>query len=440
MDPYTDPNSLIARVGGQWAGAALQKDFQKEVADLLGRRSRSFPGAQPVSFAAKHIEELKREDYYVCEKTDGIRYLMYLTEDGERDIHYLIDRKNDYYYVPGLHFPHHEDPTFHRYHTNTILDGELVEDKYPDRPSEIKFLVFDCLILDKIMLMQRPLDKRLAYFKSHVLQPYRAMFKQNPEINRPFVVEDKATEFSYALEKMFKDVIPKVKRLHGNDGLIFTCKNTPYKTGTDEHILKWKPPSENTVDFLLHITWAKTDPDPEDPDQSPQDDYYAFPESFGLFIFCGNDGQYAPVGQLYVEPAEWENWKSLNRPLQNSIVECFQEDVVKDLSQRHGSNGYSNGLNNGGISNNGISNTRRWRFHRFRDDKTEANHITTYQSVIESINDHVTEEDLLAHADEIRKAWKLRDSENKKREAAKRAAQAHQGAHPHPGAPWPKHG
>ncbi|EXJ90909.1 mRNA guanylyltransferase [Capronia coronata CBS 617.96] len=426
MDTYTDPNSLIARVGGQWAGAELQRDFQREVAELLGRRNRSFPGAQPVSFAARHIQELKREDYFVCEKTDGIRYLMYLTEDAERDIHYLIDRKNDYYYVPGLHFPHHEDPTFHRYHTNTILDGELVEDKYPDRPSEIKFLVFDCLILDGTMLMQRPLDKRLAYFKSHVLQPYRQMFKQNPEIARPFVVEDKATEFSYALEKMFKDVIPKVKRLHGNDGLIFTCKNSPYKTGTDDHILKWKPPSDNTVDFLLHITWAKAEPEPDDPDQSPQDDYYAFPESFGLFIFCGNDGQYAPVGELHVEPAEWETWKGLNRPLQDCIVECFQEDVGANPPPPQ-SNGFANG-------SHGLDHSRRWRFHRFRDDKTDANHITTFQSVIESISDHVTEEDLLAHADEIRKAWKQRDSETKKREAAKRAQPGQ------PGQPWPKHG
>ncbi|EXJ93044.1 mRNA guanylyltransferase [Capronia epimyces CBS 606.96] len=424
MAPHADPNSLIDRVGGQWAGPELQREFQREVSELLGRKNRSFPGAQPVSFAARHIQELKSQDYFVCEKTDGARYLMYLTEDNQKDIHYLIDRKNDYYYIPGLHFPHHEDSTFQRYHTNTILDGELVEDKYPDRPSEIKFLVFDCLILDKTMLMQRPLDKRLAYFKSHVLQPYREMHKQSPNLPRPFVVEDKATEFSYALEKMFKDVIPKVKRLHGNDGLIFTCKNTPYKTGTDEHILKWKPPSENTVDFLLHIQWATVRPDPDDPDQSPQEDYEAFPDTLGLYINCGNDGDYAPVGVLYLDSREWEEWKSLGRPLQDCIVECFQEDISPSPPHTYPE---SSDLPNGAKNPKQV---RRWRFHRFRDDKFEANHITTYQSVIESISDHVTEEDLLSHADEIRKAWKQRDSETKKRDAAKRALT---------GAAWPKH-
>ena len=60
-----------------------------------------------------------------------------------------------------------------------------------------------------------------------------------------------------------------------------------------------------------------------------------------------------------------------------------------------------------------VGNSRRWRFHRFRDDKMEANHISTFNSVIESIEDHVTEEDLLREADEIRRCWKGRDAARK---------------------------
>ena len=385
-----ETSSLIARIGGQWAGQELQRSFQREVAALLHRgNNTSFPGAQPVSFTGDHLQELKTQDYYVCEKTDGLRYLLYLTNDGENDIHYLIDRKNDYYYVPGLHFPHHEDKTFEKFHIDTILDGELVEDKYPNRPSVIKFLVFDCLNLDGQSLMQRPLDKRLAYFKSHVLGPYKEMFKQHPDRPRPFVLEDKTTEFSYGLEKMFKEIIPKVKQLHGNDGLIFTCRNTPYKTGTDEHILKWKPPSENTVDFLLQIQWSQVDPEPDDPDQSPQPDFHAMPSRFCLFIHQGSN-EYSFVDDMHVELQEWEEFKTFGHPLQNIIVECFKD------------------------------NEQRWRYYRFRHDKDNANHIRVYRAVIKSIQSHVTEDDLLNHAGEIRSAWKARDEERRRQMSVKR--------------------
>ena len=75
----------------------LADQFRREVATLLGRNNLTFPGAQPVSFSNKHLLELQRQDYYVCEKTDGIRCLMYFARgdpDSETpEIHYLIDRR-----------------------------------------------------------------------------------------------------------------------------------------------------------------------------------------------------------------------------------------------------------------------------------------------------------------------------------------------------------
>lgn len=384
-----------------WAGDGLQRQFQNEVADLLKRNKASFPGAQPVSFSARHFDELKREDYYVCEKTDGVRYLLWMTDDSGRPIHYLIDRKNDYYFVEGLFFPHHSDPS--KAHNHTILDGELVEDRFPDGHTVIKFFVFDCLALDNAVLMERPLDKRLAYFQQNVLGPYKKLLKAHPDQSMPFTLGDKNNEFSYGLEKMFKETIPKVKELHGNDGLIFTCRRTAYCPGTDPHILKWKPPAENTVDFLLHITWTRVQPDPSDPDQSPIEDYNAMPEDLGLYVNYGDHGRYERHGSLYLTPDEWEMFKATGRPLQDCIVECFLEQ----LQPPNGVNGHA--------AQNGAA--KRWRFHRFRDDKDEANHISTYESVIDSIEDHVTEDDLLKHAADIRARWKERQA-RREREAA----------------------
>ncbi|KAJ5195259.1 mRNA capping enzyme catalytic domain-containing protein [Penicillium cinerascens] len=365
----------------------LADQFRREVAALLGRNNLNFPGAQPVSFSSKHLTELQKEDYYVCEKTDGIRCLMYFArgdpESENPEIHYLIDRKNEYRFVPGLHFPLPDDDTFQSFHVDTLVDGELVNDTYPDGTQQLKFLVFDCLVLDGQSLMHRTLDKRLAYFKVKVLEPYRAMYRKFPEekAHRPFVVEDKSTQFSYGIEMMFREIIPKVKKIHGNDGLIFTCRSTPYRIGTDEHILKWKPPSENTVDFRMRLEFPVLEPDTDDEAEgisAPYPDYDAIPICH-LFVML-NAGEYRHFGEMHITPAEWESLKALRVPLDDSIVECSKDE------QGH------------------------WRYHRLRDDKMDANHISTVEKVLESIEDRVTEDDLIRIAPAIKNAWKKRQA------------------------------
>lgn len=39
------------------------RSIQMRVSDLLQRRSLNFPGAQPVSFARKHLQELQCTEY-----------------------------------------------------------------------------------------------------------------------------------------------------------------------------------------------------------------------------------------------------------------------------------------------------------------------------------------------------------------------------------------
>lgn len=381
---------------GVKAEPELADTFRREVAQLLGRNNLNFPGAQPVSFSAKHLNELQQEDYYVCEKTDGIRCLMYFARgdpEVKPEIHYLIDRKNEYRFVDGLHFPMPDDDTFQSFHVDTLVDGELVLDTYEDGSQQLKFLVFDCLVLDGSSLMHRTLDKRLAYFKTNILKPYKKMFDTFPEEkqHRPFAVEDKETQFSYGIEMMFRDILPKVKRIHGNDGLIFTCRSTPYRIGTDEHILKWKPPSENTVDFRMRLEFPILEPDTDDEADGisePYPDYDAIPICH-LFVML-NAGEYRHFGELHITPTEWEDLKAMRVPLDDCIVECFKDE------------------------------TSRWRFHRIRDDKMDANHISTVEKVLESIEDRITEDDLIRIAPTIKTAWKKRQATAQSRNGVKR--------------------
>jgi mRNA guanylyltransferase len=47
---------------GVKAQGELLLSMRKEVASLLGRSSINFPGAQPVSFSRKHLDELRCEE------------------------------------------------------------------------------------------------------------------------------------------------------------------------------------------------------------------------------------------------------------------------------------------------------------------------------------------------------------------------------------------
>lgn len=48
----------VPQMPGLKAEEHLARQFRVEVAELLGRNNTNFPGAQPVSFARKHLDEL----------------------------------------------------------------------------------------------------------------------------------------------------------------------------------------------------------------------------------------------------------------------------------------------------------------------------------------------------------------------------------------------
>ena len=375
--------------------------LRHQVAGLLNRSNTNFPGAQPVSFAARHMLELQKQDYFVCEKSDGIRCLMYLTTDpgNMEEATFLIDRKNEYYHVQGLHFPKSaEREKAAAFHTDTIFDGELVNDIINDPISgpktQLMYLVFDCLVLNGDRLMHQTLDKRIAKFRDIVFNPYEMLYNETFKEEKqylPFLVDWKRMERGYGIEHMFKQTLPQLP--HGNDGLIFTCRTSPYQFGTDQHILKWKSAEENSIDFRMTLEFPLVEPDSDDEDQSPYTDYGAIPQ-VKLAIYGGDRGGDIPYGNMFVDVGKWEELKALNEPMNDRIVECS--------------------LIEGNI----------WRFMRFRDDKHEANHISTVESVMESIQDKVSEEDLIKASKAIRDEWKKREKESIEKQKAAMARPA----------------
>lgn len=68
-------------------GARISPRSQQEswlksyVARLCHLDNDRFPGSQPISFSLNHLDELEKKDYWVCEKSDGVRVLFFLQTD-----------------------------------------------------------------------------------------------------------------------------------------------------------------------------------------------------------------------------------------------------------------------------------------------------------------------------------------------------------------------
>jgi len=350
--------------------------LKQHVAKLCQLDHDRFPGSHPVSFSLNHLAELERRDYWVCEKSDGIRVLFFLQTDpqGGSQAVYLIDRHNSYYEVSGFWFPHPDRPRDSL--MDTILDGELVVDVEPTSKREtLRYLVFDCLVFDNENVMSRSLDKRYGRLKERFYRPWCKVREQFPQMSEklPFDIQVKDISFSYGIEDVFRLVIPKLQ--HGNDGLIYTCRETPYVSGTDTNILKWKPPSENSIDFKLVLRFPPSESNPSQPE------FHAKP-FFGLHMYCGDESgqsKYEPYDELHVEDDEWEQMKLSGEQIDDRVVEVHWD------SERD-----------------------RWRMMRFRDDKPHGNFRTVVNNIIQSIADGVEKPMLLARCPVIRSAWKAR--------------------------------
>ncbi|KAL0086043.1 mRNA capping enzyme, catalytic domain-containing protein [Phycomyces blakesleeanus] len=368
-------------------GIPVQDDgwLKEKVAELLKLKVYKFPGAQPVSFYEHQLKELQKEDYYVAEKSDGVRCLALLTvnEAKEPEV-YLFDRKSNFHLVNNLRFPIPQDPSFRKCHKDTIIDGEFVFDKEEDGRIRLRFLLFDCLVVEKQVLTSRDLMKRLGYLQKEIIDPHYTMLRKQPKLGQlqPFSVKFKEQQFTYHLDQVFNEIIPKLK--HGNDGLIFTSVSAPYLYGTSQKMIKWKPANENSIDFKVALQF----PGSSIPGVC---DYKAKPR-IDLLVWKGGS-DYARFDELGITDEEWRELSG-KKPmlLNNRIIECnFDPEIQSKLGLKS-----------------------PWRFMRFRDDKLDGNHQSTVDNVMRSIRDAVSKEQLIDTIPAIRKAWEERREKERK--------------------------
>ncbi|KAF6015539.1 hypothetical protein HII12_000698 [Brettanomyces bruxellensis] len=398
---------------GELVPEQVSNYLKTKVSQILHTRYNQFPGSQPVSMAREHLyKNLMDTDYLACEKSDGLRVLMFvlINQDTGEEGTFLINREDEYYVVPGFHFPR----TAHNFdssHNGTILDGELIYSTNPNTGiREIRYLIFDCLAMDMVSVMHKNLYKRLYHAQHEFHRPYMELRRAFPEAcsHFPFKIDFKNMTQPFKIDKIFKEM----KNLtYVSDGLVLTCCDTPYHPGTDSTLLKWKPAEDNTIDFKVKLEFPKYI-DKDLPDHDPNReylDYDAKPE-FKLFVWKGgrdphedetpdenisrNGGEYRSSFQLYedwhvsldVSDDQWEEMKSNGESFNGRIGECYRTKEGK------------------------------WRLLRWRDDKLNGNHINVVLKILKSIEDGVTEQELVAAEPDIKKRWIERENIKKQRQ------------------------
>ncbi|KAJ3417140.1 Dcp1p-Dcp2p decapping enzyme complex alpha subunit [Chytridiales sp. JEL 0842] len=350
---------MIPEIPGKSVDRGYQHYLRSRLASLFGISPEKFPGAQPISFARHHIrDELESENYFVSEKADGIRCVLFTMLDDYREPQtYLIDRKNTYYQIK-LGLPHPDNPR--EWQSDTVLDGELVLDVEKDGTTQLYFLLFDCMVYMGNSIIEKPYHKRLGHLTEHIMNPYKRRLKEDRAFaaSQIFKMDLKKLELSYGMDRVFEEM---ANLKHKSDGVIFTSKDAPYTIGTCDKMLKWKPSDENTVDFRLDVRG--------DTKRSPE---------YMLQIWDGGN-LHTDFCTLNLEPELREEW--LKDPPHGRIVECRYDPEWLG----------------------------HWRFMRFRDDKDKGNHRSVYKKIMKSIEDGVDKETLKSHIKTIRDRWKERE-------------------------------
>jgi len=229
-----------------------------------------FVGCMPVNFSRHNIEEIQRSaanDYYLSEKTDGVRYFLIFTGDTA----VLVDRA-----MRGKQpIPIGKDnsaadpfaPILSLIKPGTVFDGEVVMNRRSGRNAKPRpvFIVFDVLALSTTEpILHLPFEQRLrhlrqASFRTPTAQRdmFDARFVADMSIALPLVRKNfvKRTDLDDLLSHVHEERGMRCYRngeLHNHltDGVIFQ-PNRPYVCGTDVHLLKWKYLDTVTIDVEM---------------------------------------------------------------------------------------------------------------------------------------------------------------------------------------------
>lgn len=193
----------------------MNEEIKKFICSRYGSSNKDrFPGPQPISLERVHLPILQKNDYLVCEKTDGVRhFLVCFTDSQNRKICALVNRKLDFV-LYSITIPR-----------DTLLDGELIGDV---------FVAHDAVCIQGEDLTRKNLIERLEKIRA---------------VCKIAVCSKLRVQCKHMIQ--YRDV-STLSLGPGTDGVIFTPVHERVLMGTHRTLFKWKPLEKITIDFVVH--------------------------------------------------------------------------------------------------------------------------------------------------------------------------------------------
>jgi len=235
-----------------------------------GAKKGGFPGSQPITLRKTHIglekdadaPNIRMEDYNVTDKADGLRCLLVVAKNGRM---YLVDRSLNVYGTDRR-----LDDTAAAEWAGAILDGEWVTTNASNEPMS-HYYAFDIfngrhgedvsarpfIVRDAGLAVSREAAMREtvaalsnAQFTITGIPKHNSLFIDMKTFQTPADPSDPIGIFKEAASVLNR--LEKSAPYH-TDGLIFTPNASPLvkNINTWDTQLKWKPASQNSVDFLV---------------------------------------------------------------------------------------------------------------------------------------------------------------------------------------------
>lgn len=215
-----------------------------------------FPGPNPMSVDSADFERIRKDDFLVALKSDGVRHLLLLTcKPRTHDpIALMIDRTNAMYEVEIWA---NED----FYYNGALYDGELVWEN-----DKLTYIVFDVVFTKGTSCVKLPYRDRMTIVHNTILcvgdthtdDSIETMLHEENKFlarNNPLdlLIKPKTYVHKANLKRLWAD---RETSSHRNDGVIFTQNSASVGTGTSASILKWKPSHSIDVRVEEHDgTW-----------------------------------------------------------------------------------------------------------------------------------------------------------------------------------------